>query len=256
MSASFNFSQDLFKYLFPAGIPRNSFIVIAGEGGSGKSVILSHIVKDVLSYGEPVIYVSMDDDPFTVIQQLKSFRVAVDEACAERRFVIIDGFSYLLAGPPSARKPKNPCVAEEVHPERPDSIISSLLKTADSLGLSNHGAVLLDSLNEAMITLDQARFVSFVKSIRANIAKARGVLTVATLHTSTSSLKEYLLVVEHLVDGIIETSSIPPEVSQHIPIFVRGLVVKKMKGTPHKQGLVLFGIDEEGLKPVVLKISK
>lgn len=256
MSALFTFSQDLFKYLFPAGIPRNSFIVVTGEGGSGKSVILSHIVKDVLSAGEPVIYVSMDDDPSTVLQQLRSFRVAVDDACDKRKFVIIDGFSYLLTGPPQAKRPRNPCVAEEVHPERPDSVISSIVRVVDSVGLNQSGAVLLDSLNEAMITLDQARFVSFVKSIRANISKARGIITVATLHTSTSTLKEYLLVIEHLVDGLIETASIPPEVSQHIPIFVRGLVVRKMKGVTHKQGLVLFGIDEEGVKPVVLKISK
>lgn len=250
------FSQDLFKYLFPSGVPRNSFIVVSGEGGSGKSVILAHMVRDVLSAGEPVVYVSMDDDPITVLQQLRSFRVDVESACSERRLALVDGFSYLLSTTPATRRPRHPCVVEEVTPEKPDTLVSTLLRTIDSLGLSNRGAVVLDSLNESMIVLDLSRFVTLVKTLRANIAKARGVLTIATLHTSTSGLKEYLLMIEHLVDGIIETSSIPPEVSQHIPIFVRGLVVRKMKGTTHKQGLVLFGIDEEGIKPVVLRVSK
>jgi len=45
-------SLDLFLYMLPEGIPRNAFIVIAGEGGSGKSVIVANIARDLVEKGE------------------------------------------------------------------------------------------------------------------------------------------------------------------------------------------------------------
>jgi KaiC/GvpD/RAD55 family RecA-like ATPase len=252
---SLSLLQDLFKYLLPEGLLRGSFIVIAGEGGSGKSVILTHIVKDVLSLGEPVIYAAFDDDPLTVLKQLSAFRVPVEKYCSERLFGIIDGFSYTIT---QRRGRVHACVLDEVTPDNPDDIVNALIRTADQVGLGGRGLVTIDSLNEVMITQDPVRFVRFVKSLRANIAKSRGVVTVATLHTSTSELRNYLLLVEHLVDGILETSSLPEELAavlskREIQAFVRQIRVLKMKGVAHRQGWFLYGIDHEGVKPVVIK---
>lgn len=246
----FTFTQDLFKYILPDGIPRNSFVVIAGEGGSGKSVIIAHLVKDFLAGGEPVVYVTLDDDPETVLNQLISFSVDVEKHCSSRQLTIVDGFSYLV----KSRKPGF-CVEEEVNPENPDTVISALSKITERYGISGRGLVVIDSLNEVMVLLDPTRFLVFAKSLRANFAKSRGILTITTLHTSTSSFKEYLLTIEHLVDGLLETASVPGEIAQQIPIFVRQIAVKKMKGVDSRPGWVLYGIDHEGMKPVVLRIT-
>ncbi|MEM0001792.1 MAG: ATPase domain-containing protein [Desulfurococcaceae archaeon] len=244
------FTQDLFKYILPNGIPRNSLVVLAGEGGSGKSVIMAHVVKDALSAEEPVIYVALDDDPQTVLSQLTAFKVNAEGLCNEKKLLIIDGFSYLV-------KPRKTsfCVEEEIQPDNPDSIISTLIKVTDKHRVENKGLIIIDSLNEVMVSLDPTRFISFIKSLRANFAKARGVLTFTTLHTSTPSFKEYLLSIEHLVDGIIETANIPGELAQQLPIFIRQITVRKMKGVNSKPGWVLYGIDNEGLKPVILKVT-
>lgn len=244
------FSQDLFKYVLPSGVPRKSLIVLAGEGGSGKSVIIAHIVRDIISMGEPVLYVALDDDPQTVINQLSSFKTNTEKACGEKKLVIIDGFSYLV-------KPKrlNYCVEEEITPDNPESIVSTLIKVADKYRLENRGILVIDSLNEVMVSLDPTRFILFIKSLRANFAKSRGIMTITTLHTSTQGFKEYLLSIEHLVDGIMETASIPGELAQQIPIFIRQIMVRKMKGVNSKPGWILYGIDNEGLKPVMLKIT-
>jgi len=249
-TGTFKFTQDLFKYIIPHGVPRNSFVVLTGEGGSGKSVILAHLVKDFLVSGEPVIYVALDDDPQTVLNQLSSFGVDVEGFCGKKLLTIVDGFSYLA----KAKKPSS-CVEEEVNPENPDTITSSIGKLIEKYNIANKGLIVVDSLNEIMVLLDPTRFVKFVKVLRASFAKTQGVLTVASLHTSTQNFKEYLLTIEHLVDGILETSSIPVELAQQIPIFVRQISVRKMKGTDTKQGWVLYGIDREGLKPVVLRIA-
>jgi KaiC/GvpD/RAD55 family RecA-like ATPase len=234
---------------------RGSFIVLTGEGGSGKSVILAHLVRDVLDIGEPVVYLTFDDDPLTVLRQLSAFRVLVEKYCSEQLLGLIDGFSYTIK---QRRERVHACVIDEVTPDNPDDIINTLIKASDQLKLSGRGLVVIDSLNEVMIMQDPVRFVHFVKSLRANIAKSRGVVTVTTLHTSTSELRNYLLLVEHLVDGIMETGGISDELAtqlseRDIKIFVRQIRVLKMKGTTHRQGWFLYGIDSEGIKPVVIK---
>jgi KaiC/GvpD/RAD55 family RecA-like ATPase len=245
-------SQDLFKYLLPEGLPRSSFIVLAGEGGSGKSVILIHLVEDILSVGEPVIYLTLDDDPLTVLRQLSAFKIPVENYCSQQLLSIIDGFSYTMR---QRRGRVHSCVIDEVSPENPDNTITTLIKASERFRLEERGLVVIDSLNEAMISLDPARFVSFVKSLRANIAKSRGITTIATLHTSTSELRNYLLIIEHLVDGVLETSSIPEDLASQIPVFVRQIRVLKMKGASHKQGWILYSIDSEGVKPAILRIK-
>jgi len=247
----FTFRQDLFKYLLPSGVPRSSFIILAGEGGSGKSVILAHIVKDFLSAGEPAIYVAIDDDPQTVINQLESFGVNALEECKSKRLIFIDGFSYLM----QVKRPW-PCVEEEITPEAPEKIVPALWRIVERYKIVDQGVLIIDSLNDIVMLLDPTRVISFIKSLRANFAKARGILSIATLHTSTESFRNYLLTIEHIVDGILETSSVPGELAQQLPIFVRAISVRKMKGVESRPGPTLYGIDHEGLKPVVLRITR
>ncbi|MEM4487177.1 MAG: ATPase domain-containing protein, partial [Desulfurococcaceae archaeon] len=243
----FTFNQDLFKYILPSGIPRNSLVVLTGEGGSGKSVILAHIVKDAILNNETVVYVALDDDPQTVVNQLSSFGLNAVELCSKKQLIILDSYSYL-----SRTKRPHQCVEEEISPDNPDGIITSLNKVVEKYKINESGLIALDSLNEVMILLDPTRFVLFIKSLRANFAKARSILTIATLHTSTEGFKEYLLTIEHLVDGILETASLPGEIAQQVPIFIRQISVRKIKGSQGRQGWILYGIDSEGLKPVVI----
>lgn len=247
----FVLKQDLFKCILPHGIPRNNLVILAGEGGSGKSVIITHIVKDALSSGEPVVYVTVDDDPQTVLMQLESFGVDTNKVCSDKQLILVDGFSYIL----KTTKPHF-CVEEEVQVEEPDKFLSILTRVVEKHGLSENGLLVIDSLNDLFIQMDPTRLILFIKSLRAIFAKSRSILTIATLHTSTESFKEYLASIEHLVDGILETSNIHPQLAQAIPIFVRQITVRKMKGVDSKQGYVLYGIDHEGLKPVVLQLTK
>jgi len=246
-------SLDLFLYMLPEGIPRNAFIVIAGEGGSGKSAIVANIARNLVEKGEPIVYVGLDDDPLTIIEQLESFGLETDKAISSKLLFLIDGFSYLIKGKKSRL---HPSVVEEVDPGNPDNIVNALLKTIDSAGMREKGVVIIDSLNEVMITLDPTRFVEFVKLLRANISKSLRVPIIATLHTSTEGFQEYLYTIEHLVDGLIETRSLEGELSSQLPIQVRQIMVRKMKGANHKHGWILYTIDRAGVKPVILRVEK
>jgi len=244
---------DILLYVLPEGIRRNSLIIIAGEGGSGKSALLANIAKSVIQKNEPLLYLGLDDDPATIVDQFSSFNVDVQEAFKKGRFGIIDGFSYLIKG----KKGKaHPMVVDEINPGDLDSLVYSLLKHVDAFNMNGRGMVMIDSLNEIMITLDPTRIIEFVKTIRANIAKHRGVVTIATLHTSTEDFLSYLLSIEHLVDGIIELQTLKDKNLGELQIPLRQMLVRKMKGVPHRAVWTLFTIDKEGVKPVIIKTSK
>lgn len=243
---------DLFLYILPDGIPRNSFIVLAGEGGSGKSAIVANIAKNIIENNEPVIYVCLDDDPLTIIEQLESFGLRIDGNTSSK-LLLIDGFSYLIKG----KKGRiHPLVVEDVDPRNPENIANAILRVLDSTRLSDRGLIIIDSLNEAMISLDPTRFMEFIKLLRANISKTLKIPIIATLHTSTEGFKEYLYTIEHLVDGIIETRGLEEGLSLQLPIQVRQIIVRKIKGVTHRHGWVLYAIDNAGVKPVILKVEK
>jgi KaiC/GvpD/RAD55 family RecA-like ATPase len=244
---------DILLYVLPEGIKRNSLVIIAGEGGSGKSALLANIAKSVVKNNEPLLYLALDDDPATIVDQLISFNVDVEKAFNEGRFGIIDGFSYLIKG---KKGRSHPMVLDEVNPGDLDNLVYSILKHVDYFNMRGRGMVMIDSLNEIMITLDPTRIIEFVKTIRANIAKHRGVTTIATLHTSTEDFLSYLLNIEHLVDGIIEMQTLKDKNLGELQIPLRQMLVRKMKGVTHRAVWTLFTIDKEGVKPVVIKTSK
>ena len=61
----------LLDELLPKGILRKSLVIIAGEGGAGKSYIVQSIATNFLSNGEKVVYIAMDDDLSTILRRSK-----------------------------------------------------------------------------------------------------------------------------------------------------------------------------------------
>jgi len=234
------FDLEPLKTLFPEGIPRNSFIVVAGEGGSGKSILLSVFAKSILQLGEPVLYLALDDDPKTVVQQLKSLGVDVLEYVKQKLFFIVDGYSFRIRG----SEPRlSVSVISKVNPQNIEQVFESLLAIVTDLGIEDRGLIAIDSLNEFLFyySNDVQSLVEYIKNVRANFSKARNVLTIATLHTSTALAKELLSSIEHCVDGIILTERIQQEPSSSSNVVWR-VMVKRMKGVKHNLNWVSYSI--------------
>lgn len=243
--------NDLIKYILPKGIPRNSFIIISGVGGSGKTVLVTSIASSILSANEPVVYIDFDDDPLTIIQQFKSFNIDIDKYVKNNLFHIIDGYTYLFR---KERRKLHESVVADVDPKDIDNTVYNVLKTLDDKNIVNKGVVIIDSLNEFLNHHDPSRVLELVKILRANISKLRNVLTIATLHTSTDYYMEFLNSIEHLVDGIMTTEVIVQHpLAGELPIPLRQVLVKKMKNAPHRVSWTMYTIDNEGIKIVKIK---
>lgn len=208
----------------PEGIPRNSLILLSGSAGTGKSALICHLAMNLMLNNEPVIYVTLDDDPISIIKIFESFGWAVSDYINKGLFKLVDGFSFRLG----ILKRPNPFVIKEVKPDNTSSIINSVLELLGDT--NNKGLVVLDSLNELMFNLDIRGILDFVRTLRAIVSKSKNVITLVTLHVTTDALAELKNNLEYLVDGVIDTR-IDPNL-QELGIPVKQMMIKKLRGAP------------------------
>ncbi|MEM1694955.1 MAG: RAD55 family ATPase [Ignisphaera sp.] len=212
--------------LLPNGIPRNSFIIIAGPGGTGKSFLVVNIAKQFLLRNEPAIYITFDEDPLTVASIVSSIGVDVYKYLGSRLFMIIDGYSFRIKD----REGKmHIAVVEEVDPQNTEQVFYTVIQIVDRTNIKGKGLIIIDSLNEFLSYYEHHRVAEFIKNFRANIAKYRGILTLAILHTSTDKAKQLLTLVEHIADGIILVDKVFKDST-----IVKSVMIQRMKGVEHK----------------------
>ncbi|MEM1646514.1 MAG: RAD55 family ATPase [Ignisphaera sp.] len=234
------FGLDILDEVLPEGIPRSSFIIITGLGGTGKTFLTLNIAKQFLLRGEPVIYVVFDDDPITIINMLAYLGIDVYEYVRNRNLMIVDGFSFRIRN----KKGKlHISVVEEVDPQNPEQVLYTIMQLLEKLELKGKGVVIIDSLNEFLAHHDYAKVEEFIKNIRANIVKYKGILTISILHTSADKAKQLLLSIEHIVDGVIFMDKQFKDGT-----VVRYLVIKRVRGASHKVDRVEFILSSKGIE--------
>ncbi|MEM3832158.1 MAG: RAD55 family ATPase [Thermoprotei archaeon] len=225
----------------PEGIPRNSLILLSGNAGTGKTVLLCHLAMNFMLNNEPIIYVTLDDDSLSVVKVFESFGWNLSEYIDKGLFKLIDGFSFRLG----AFKQQNlyHFAVKEVRPDNTLSIINAILELSDNV--NNKGLVILDSLNELMFTLDVRGILDFVRTLRAVVSKGKNIVTLVTLHVTTDALVELKNNLEYLVDGIIDTR-IDPNL-QELGIPIKQMMVKKLRGAPTNPVWIPYVILNDGV---------
>jgi len=244
---------ELFDNVLPEGVLRNSFIVLSGKGGAGKSLLLICIAKIFLDNGEPVFYLALDDDPITIIKQFHLLDVNISEYVKKGLFYIIDGYSFRIRG---KKEKMHLSVIEEVDPQNMNQVLNACIKVLDEQNIANRGMFIIDSLNEFLSFYDINKAIEFIKNFRANISKARNIIVMSILHTSSKIAEDFLSLIEHIIDGIILTETVVQTHPSNIVYTpLRQLLVKKMKGVPHSTNWTLYTIEKGNIKikPVAIK---
>jgi len=237
------FGIDVLDDVLPDGVPRASFIIFAGPGGSGKTILTMLIARQFLLRKEPVIYVIFDDDPASLMNILQSQGVDIYSYISERLLMIVDGFSFRI----KEKKGKvHVAVLEEVDPMNTEQVLHTITQLIDKIETKNRGLVVIDSLNELITYHGYIKVGEFVKNIRANISKYRGILTVAIIHTSHKKAKRFQSFIEHVVDGLIYVDQQYKDSE-----LLRYIMVKRMKGVRHKTEKIMFTITQNGIEKVI-----
>ncbi|WP_291767099.1 RAD55 family ATPase [Caldivirga sp. UBA161] len=215
--------------LVQTGIPYGYLMLIRGDLGMGKTLMVKRIAREVLSK-YPVLYVTFDDDPNSIRGELNEY--------APKLF-IIDGFN--LGEATGRTLPNIVGNITELDPRQLINVIMSSLPQTKARG------IIIDSVNDMLMNIDPRSLLFLLKEIKM-ITRRYNAIGVIVAHTTTEGLSEMIDNMEYVFDGIIEIE-LDPNLAQ-LGIPVRRLRVKRLKGTAHSIDWFYFTISKGDMVPV------
>lgn len=238
----------LLDSLAPEGIPQNSFVIFSGESGTGKSVLMLQVVKEALRRGRSGVFVCFDDTPSSIERIGASIGLNLKGYVEKGLLRFIDCYSFRMNPDPS-KIPSHVIYVE--NPKDLHDMTSTMLVAVDDVGIGGRGFLVIDSITE-LFTLDEpSTVIDFVKKWRAECAKKRNVLTLASIHSGLRMLEQFYELLEYVADVIVDFRYEPSLLS--LGYLVKQLRIRKLKGALHEPFWAAFTITKEGVTSLDLK---
>jgi KaiC/GvpD/RAD55 family RecA-like ATPase len=228
-------------------------VILAGELGTGKSVLMSELLHSFLvKRKEPCIYANFEGPPVALEQDMESFgwNIAPFLESGEMRF--LDCFSFRME---TTETPKH--VHSVKDPRDLHSVTGSLFAMMEEMNMSGRGAVFVDSLTEMFTLVQEERPLVFhmldgVKSWRAKGPKERLVPFFCSHHSPLRAYVELDDLLFYVVDGILDVRFNPGFAERGL--LAKQFRVRKMKGAPHETYWVTFTVTSNGVVEVPLPV--
>lgn len=222
------YPQDFghFNRLTMGGLPKSCFALVAGNSGSGKSVLLESLAAEHLVQGQGCVYIINTEYPSKIRENMVTLGMSIDEAVENGKLLFIDSYSAIGG----AVSKENYSVSSHTDLTGLGMKISRCL---EELGPATD--VYLDSIMPLLTALRVDYLLNFLQSIAAKVKANDGrlCLTVGTAIEKTDMVK-----LEEAADCVIETQLQESGKGQR-----RKLRVKKLRGKPYTDKWVSFQIE-------------
>ncbi|MEE9474283.1 MAG: ATPase domain-containing protein [Candidatus Hydrothermarchaeaceae archaeon] len=214
------------------GYPKGSTILVLGGPGSGKSIFgMQFIYKGAVEYGEPGIYVTLDETPEKIKKNIASFGWDLEAMEAEKKIVVLDAASARAGTLATTEHAMQAGLDINSTISQITSAIEEINATRlviDSLSIMNLHAQNDAQIRTSMLRLSSALSGKDVTSLVLNDARTGAV--------GISEFPQEAFV----FDGVI-TLSLDAESQE------RRVNIRKMRGTKHVIGSFRFDISESGI---------
>ncbi|MEA1993232.1 MAG: RAD55 family ATPase [Euryarchaeota archaeon] len=231
---------ELLDSLLPEGMPKDNFIGLFGEGGTGKSVILYEILYKRLKMSEPGIFVCFEDVPRSILEHTKNFGW---DLTTFANFKFLDCYSFRME-----KRSSSNSIKTMTHPSNLDLLTDVLFDMIDDLDMQEKGIVILDSLTELMTISNVPELVDTLKDWRAKGPKERGITFMTSVHYGLKMYSNVVDTFDYIMDGLIDLRYNPEVMKKSV--LLKELRIRKMKGTSHITSWVPFEITEKGMKKI------
>jgi len=250
------------------GVPQGSWVVVAGEPGVGKSILSIHFAYAGLKAGDPVVYVTTEQEFRDVVEQAEQFgmdftKFAIYNIAWRRepekapQVVVIDIFGLLKVARQLTER------AREESPEKVrryaalsiDTLMEAINKAYEILAVAKergaperHVRLVIDSMSAFWVDKPaMARKYSYQLKIAAHRENVTAVLTSQYAPTTGQAFGFGL---EHIADGVIHMWMDSVEAAKEVR---RWLIIKKMRMTNH--AAKAFRVRIESGKGLVLETA-
>jgi len=233
--------------LIPDGMIRGSLIGIFGETGTGKSVILNELAYRFLQRGEDVLFVLLEDLPFSRILSFDALGFDIRRYLEEGKLNFLDCFSYRLRGFDIEIEPYlEEGVIEAEDPRNPESVWEEIFSRAKEI--KGRGVVLIDSMTEFLtIAPDASILLDLMKTAKALLCRYYGIPIIYSFHFGFYD--DFRFQIEVFSDGVIDLRFNPEVVNNAL---VKQIRVRRMSGSKHRTEWLTFEV-ESGKGIVLVK---
>ncbi len=216
------------------GLPKGRAVLVTGETGTGKSVLLNEFVyRGVTQYGQPGVLVACEEPPEAVRQNVAGFGwdYAALESGGTGQLALLDAAPF--------KGELEVVEAEQQYDLTP--LIDTIVRTIERLKAER---VAIDGLASLFERLHSERSVRQMFLLLTQRLGDLGVTTLlsAPMKGGRSVLSEHAIE-EFVADGIIELGQLPGELRT-----IRKLSIRKMRGLDYQSGVVEFLINDDGLE--------
>jgi KaiC/GvpD/RAD55 family RecA-like ATPase len=230
-------SFGYFTQLTQGGLPETCFIMISGNSGSGKSVLLNSLAAEHLALGKS-IYITNTEYPHKTRENMLRLGVTEEGNLRGDKLIFIDAYSAVGGG----------LSKEEFSVSSHTDLTNLSLNITKCLEVAGPGAdVYFDSLNPLITALRIDYLVNFLQSVAAKV-KANGGKFCVTVGTGIE--KADLTKLEESSDCVIETELQESGSGQR-----RRLRIKKLRDRPYIDRWTRFQV-QQGKGIVFLTRSK
>ncbi len=248
---------SILDVLMPDGIPRNSFVMVGGEAGTGKSAIVTELAYRTLKEKEePVIYVIDENSPLSLYHRFLGMGWDIEPFIETKSIRIIDAFTALVEQTAFHKDQSQYIQLSDFNAEirrRLDTVTTQIRDSShiellfdyiyrwlNKLDMINRGIVIIDSLTELYSRVG-AQLYNNLKNIRAIACSTRFVPVWAIAHFGISN--EFPSGFDYLSDGLIDLRF--EKSLMESGILVKQLRVRRMSGIKSYPIWVSFRIESK-----------
>lgn len=217
--------------LLPIGFPRNNFVVISGESGTGKKALVAELVYRVASRGEPIILLTTDSPPLGLYHRFRSLGWDFQKLVEEDQIHIVDAFSGLVEEDEVTFKKLPPinieiyhhlehCITTVSDEENLKLIFRYIYQQLNRFNMVNQGIIVIDSLTELYSRVGALSLYHELKILRAIACAFRFVPVFGIAHFGVS--EEFPRGIDYLMDGLIDLRYDPA-------LMEKGILLKQVR---------------------------
>jgi KaiC/GvpD/RAD55 family RecA-like ATPase len=199
----------------PQGVPRNAFVLVAGQAGTRDTALHGELVWRTLQRGESTVFVTFQNPPMAVVEHFVTLGWNVLPYLESGQLQLLDCFTERLGNPDRLTermcqwnqhldRVTDPATLRVSDPSDTGELSNKLDGLLEDRSMVDTGMVVVDSLTEFGSLVQPVQAYNFVKDVRADVCKGRFVPIFAGATYGGSEEDPFPHDLDYLVDGIVD----------------------------------------------------
>jgi len=229
--------------LLGGGIPKGRCVLVVGSPGSGKTTLAMQFLRHGATIEERGLYVTMDESPDQIKENLSGFRWDLDKLEREGKLFFVDATPMRRVRTKAADYSEQ-TVLSNVATVFPELTLKDLIRTVSRVvDEEKIQRIVIDPITSIMLRYEKPSRRRKATLMLFDVLAATGCSSLVTTELRTAILERAFQLEEFLSQGVILLHTL-----LHEGNVVRAIQIEKMRGISHDTQLRPYQITAEGIE--------